>query len=193
LLVADSFGREFACCQPLGLRLWRTYLVLTKYLQRIKNPKGKLTYELRINFSQVNQMNTVKSFLLIALIAIVAVGCGKVEKILPKKDGVWKVVKQEQRIYENNVLVETLTDISVTSFTFKDDDSGTYVDDGTTYPFTWSVNDDNDEISLCETDSGVSICLAYTILESDNKTQEWFLTIADDSIRTEFNINLERE
>jgi hypothetical protein len=138
-------------------------------------------------------MKTIQSFFLIALIAIVAVGCGKVEKILPKKDGVWKVTKQEYRSYENDVLQLTETDITVTSYTFKDDGSGTYLEGGVNTAFTWSINSDNDKITLCQDFLGVSICFTYDILESSGKAQEWFLSIVDGTSRDEYNVNLERE
>jgi hypothetical protein len=138
-------------------------------------------------------MKAIQSFLIVALIAVVAVGCGKVEKILPKKDGKWKTTKQEQRYYENDVLQSTTTDITTTSFTFQKDGTGSLVDNGSTDAFTWSVNSDNDEITLCQDFGGVSICFTYDIVESKSTTQVWFGEIVDGSDRTEMDIELERE
>ncbi len=138
-------------------------------------------------------MKTIHSFIVVALIAIVAVGCGKVEKILPKKDGTWKVTKQEQRDYQNDVLQSTDTEITITEMVFKKDGSGTYVDGGTTYAITWSVNDDNDEFTMCEDFAGASVCFTYDIIESKSDSQVWFLELSDGNDRTEVDIELERK
>ena len=138
-------------------------------------------------------MKTIHSFLAVALIAIVAVGCGKVEKILPKKDGTWTTTKQVEREYENDVLQSTDDTISVSEFTFQDDGSGTYVEGGASYAFTWSVNDDNDEISVCESFSGVSFCFTYDIVESSKDAQKWYGEIVDDNFRTELELELARK
>ena len=138
-------------------------------------------------------MKTIQSFLIVALIAVVAVGCGKVEKVLPKKDGTWKTTKQEQRDYENDVLQSTTTAITTTKFTFQDDGTGSYVDDGTTSAFTWSVNDDNDKITVCEEFGGISFCFTYDVIESKGSSQVWYGEIVDGTSRTELDLEMERE
>jgi hypothetical protein len=138
-------------------------------------------------------MKTIQSFIVVALIAIVAVGCGKVEKILPKKDGTWKVTKQEQREYQNDVLQSTDTEITTTEMTFQKDGSGTYVEGGSSFTFNWSVNDDNDKLDFCQDFGGASICVTYDIVESSANAQTWYLEIVDGSDRTEFDLELERK
>jgi hypothetical protein len=138
-------------------------------------------------------MKTIQSFLIVALIAVVAVGCGKAEKILPKKGGTWKVTKQEQRDYQNDVLQTTTSAITTTDFTFQDDGTGTYVDGGETSAFTWTVNDDNDKITICEVFGGISFCFTYDIIESKSNNQIWYGELVDGTDRTEFDIEMERE
>jgi hypothetical protein len=112
-------------------------------------------------------------YLAVALVALIAVGCGKVEKILPRKDGLWKVTSETVTEFVNGVQDTTYTDTdSLSIVMFADDGTGysTDFDGKNKLPFEWSVNSDNDQITI--TDS-TTIPLVFDVLESSNKEMTW--------------------
>jgi hypothetical protein len=141
-------------------------------------------------------MKSVKSFAIVALVAIVAVACGKVEKILPKKDGLWVGTSQTVASYVNDSLTSTVTETDSLGQAFFEKDGTGYSADfqgNNKVDFTWSVNDDNDKITLTDT-SGFAVI--YDILESSNKAQKWFgtisITVGSDVYKTEITSEMER-
>ncbi|MBK9451296.1 MAG: hypothetical protein IPN95_18185 [Bacteroidetes bacterium] len=124
----------------------------------------------------------IKVFAVTLMLAVVAVSCGKVEKILPKKDGMWVGTSQTVVTYVDDSLVSTETDTdSLGKMFFDKEGTGYSVDfqDSNRTDFTWSVNDDNDVITITGTDSG-SVAMPYDILESSSKEQKWFGTLSFD-------------
>lgn len=122
---------------------------------------------------------SVKAFAIAALMAIVAVGCSKIEKILPKKDGKWKGESVEVKEYVSNTLDSTYTEIPNDSdgvWEFLKDGEGNIILPDTTMPFTWTVNDDNDEVTICQSFGSAQICFTQTVLESEKNRQVWFFT-----------------
>jgi len=121
----------------------------------------------------------IKVFAVTLMLAVVAVSCGKVEKILPKKDGKWKTTSTSTAIYMNSVLdttVVTLSNDSSDVMEFLKDGVGNVISTDTTTSFTWSVNDNNDEITICQTFLSVQLCVTSTILESSKNEMTWFYT-----------------
>lgn len=123
----------------------------------------------------------MKKFLSIsalALVCIIAVSCGKVEKILPKKDGTWKSTSTTYRDFVNNTLDSTYTDTEASTMVFEKDGTGysytTNVD--STDAFTWTVNDDNDIVTICQDFLGASFCVAFDVIESSKDSQTWMTT-----------------
>lgn len=141
-------------------------------------------------------MKSVKSFAIVALVAIVAVACGKVEKILPKKDGLWQATSQTVASYTNDSLTSTVTQTDSLGQSYFDKEGTGYSTDfqgNNKTTFTWAVNDDNDVITITDT-SGFA--MAYDILESSNKAQKWFgtisVTVGTDVYKTEITGEMER-
>jgi|GEM_PF-2155024 hypothetical protein len=142
-------------------------------------------------------MKAFKSLFLVAVLGIVAVGCGKVENILPKKDGLWVGVSSTTESYVNDSLVSTevQTD-SLGQLFFAKDGTGysTDTDGSNRTDFTWSVNEENDQITLTDT-SGVP--LVYDILESSNSAMTWFTTFSFNLLgmdyRSDITAELERK
>lgn len=140
---------------------------------------------------------SVKALALAMLVALVAVGCSKVEKILPKKDGKWKQTSAKYDWYNNNTLdsswTETATD-SADVWEFLKDGVGNIISTDTTTAFTWSVNDDNDVVTICQSFSGLSFCVAMDVLESEKNKQVWFFSDKEtgDSTWTETTSTMER-
>ena len=140
-------------------------------------------------------MKSFKFLAIVAIMAIVAVGCGKVEKILPKKDGRWAGKSADVKVYFDDVLTfsEVTTD-SLGESIFEKDGTGTMIDaEGGESAFTWSVNDENDVITITDTSNTP---MAYDILESEKDLQTWFYTATEDflgtAIKTEITMVMER-
>lgn len=127
-------------------------------------------------FVKSNMKFSIKAFLAIAVMGIVAVSCGKVEKILPKKDGLWNQDSFRMVGYLNDSLLSdtTVTD-SLGVIYFNEDGTGYTQDEGSTSQsaFTWSVNDDNDVLTITDSDSG-SVPMPMDILESSSKAMTLF-------------------
>lgn len=141
--------------------------------------------------------SSVKALLLATLVAFVAVGCSKVEKILPKKDGKWKQTSAKYEYYVNGTLDSTWTETATDSadvWEFLKDGMGNIISTDTTLPFTWSVNDDNDKVTICFDFLGLQICSTSEVLESSKNKQVWFSTDeeAGDSMWTETTGTMER-
>ncbi len=141
-------------------------------------------------------MRAFKVLTLTVLLAIVAVGCSKVEKILPKKEGTWKTTSSVSRVYVNSALDTTITTTSglVDTYKFEKDGIGTYTDADTSVAFTWAVNDDQDEVTMCFDFAGLQICSKSTVLESEKDKQVWTSTdkVDGDVDWTETDATLER-
>lgn len=141
-------------------------------------------------------MKTFKVLALTALMAIVIVGCSKVEKILPKKDGTWKTTSSVSRVYVNSALDTTIT--QTTGFdetvTFEKDGIGSITDPDTTIAFTWTVNDNQDEVTMCFDFGGISLCQTSTVLESEKDKQVWMTSdkASGDVDWTETDATMER-
>lgn len=139
-------------------------------------------------------MKNFKSVLAIALVAFAMVSCTKLEKVLPKADGVWKATSQTNVSFENGVETarETTPSNQLPTFTFRDDNTGTASLPGEPdEAFTWSANSDNDKLTITQ----VSFPVAFTfdVLELSSKSQTWFYTYEDGNEREETTIELERQ
>lgn len=142
-------------------------------------------------------MKAFKTLMMVAVIGIVAVGCGKVEKILPKKDGLWVGVSSKIDSYVNDSLTgtETQTD-SLGEMFFAKDGTGYSADyTGDQTPITWTVNDDNDQITIA--DSAGANGVTYDILESSSKAMTWFtsmtMDILGDIYKYDITVDIERK
>lgn len=135
----------------------------------------------------------VFAFALVAAFAIVS--CSNVEKILPKKDGLWQGTSVNTKSYVDGTLAseETQTD-SLGTTMFSDDGTGEFfafdgTSDGT---FTWSFDKDNDQVTI--TQDGFSI--VFDVLESEKNSQTWFTSIEAEFLGittlTEITQSLER-
>lgn len=122
-------------------------------------------------------MKNLRFSILVLSLAMLAVGCNKVEKILPKKDGLWNVTNLTSKTYFNNALISTQSDNNPgMTYEFNKDETGTYKDATDTQNFTWSVNADNDVLTICQEVNSITICLDLDIIESSKDAQEWHFT-----------------
>lgn len=112
----------------------------------------------------------VFAFALVAAFAIVS--CSNVEKILPKKDGLWQGTSVNTKTYVDDVLdsEETQTD-SLGTARYNSDGTGEFfAEDGTSEgTFNWSYNKDNDQVTI--TQDGIG--LVYDVLTSEKNSQTW--------------------
>ena len=116
---------------------------------------------------------------MIALVALMAVACGKVEKILPKGTGMWKISSSREVSYMNDSLLSDVTRTdSLGQIFFGDDGTGYSTEFGSTTKdnFTWTVNSDNDVLTILPSDTG-AIAMPADILESSSKQMTIFFSV----------------
>jgi hypothetical protein len=139
-------------------------------------------------------MKNLKALLVVAVVAVAMVGCTKLEKVLPKGDGVWKTTSEVTVEYVNNVVDTTYSTPAseLSTYTFNSDGTGSVAYDGQTDNFTWSANSDGDQITLVP--EGTSLAVAIEVLESSAKAQKWFYSFDyGNGDRDETTIDLERQ
>lgn len=147
-------------------------------------------------------MKKFSSLLSIVAMVMVAVSCGKVEKILPKQDGEWQTTYQKIVTTDASGAVvdseETSNVDSLGTVHFESDGTGhSHNPDGSTGDFTWAVNDDNDvlTITIADSASGSSVVMDWEILEFSNKEMKMENTLvftAGITYTTVTNMTLER-
>ena len=118
--------------------------------------------------------SALKTVFATIILALVVVSCSKVENILPKKDGMWKMASLTIRQDTNNVLFHTSTQSDSLPTVFFDKDLNGYTQDfGSTvkHNFTWSVNSDNDQISVL--DSGATKPTVFDITDASKNAETW--------------------
>jgi hypothetical protein len=142
-------------------------------------------------------MKSTKLFAVVALVALIAVGCGNVEKILPKKDGLWVGKSQTVTVFANGVQDTSYTETDSLGQMMFEKDGGGYSADyagNNKVNFTWSVNADNDQVTVTDT-SGVPI--VFDVLESSGKEQTWKTSVSFDlfgiTIKTDIQSTMERQ
>ncbi len=140
-------------------------------------------------------MKNIKVFALALVAAFAIVSCNNVEKILPKKDGLWQATSLNSKTYLNNVLELDVTQTdSLGTIRFDSDGTGeSFAFDGTSDgTFTWSFDSDEDKVTI--TQDGTT--LVYEVLESERKSQKWFTSVefsfGNDVTRFDITQSLER-
>lgn len=145
-------------------------------------------------------MKSFKAIAITALAAIVFVSCAKVEKILPKKDGIWNVTELSMKVLLDGVtFIDTVMTTDLGTVTFTDDGKAVATQDTNTTDFTWSADGDNITFTMDDGNGGTDTQV-WTVVESKSKTQEWsYVDESTDSVgtttvttRTELNQKLER-
>ena len=138
-------------------------------------------------------MKLMKALSMLALVAVVAVGCGKTEKILPKKDGLWDVTKVTTRYYTGGNLDSTETYSDAGTYRFETDGTGVITEDGgATQAFEWTANDDAETVKICYDFLGIQVCMTYDVNVSEKNHQEWSFSQEDGNDRTEQELILDR-
>ncbi len=131
----------------------------------------------------------------VALLAIAALSsCMNLEKILPKNTGTWEVVTDRTATYEDETLVSdsTTTYSGEVTYQFNEDGSGVFTEDGQTTNFTWSHNEEAEQLTI--TEDGLAIVL--DVLSYTRDTMTLFYTFDFDFFgvvfKTETTLNLKR-
>jgi hypothetical protein len=140
--------------------------------------------------------SSVKAFAIVAVLAIVAVSCNKVEKILPKKDGLWQGTESIVTQFIDGTQDTTWTDTDSLGRMFFDKEGTGYATDfegNNRVDFTWSVNDDNDVVTITDTSD---TAVMYDVLESSKNEQKWFTSFSFDisgtTYKTDITTTMER-
>lgn len=142
----------------------------------------------------IRRMKTLKSTIIVALLALFVVGCGGTEKILPKKDGTWRTTALTYSSFINSALDSTWTDTQVYTYVFDKTGSATLTDALGTTNVTWYVNPDGDLMTICQNTVGSQTCIQYLIQTSEKDLQRWKATIlgAANGTYVEVDMSLER-
>ncbi|MEM7036664.1 MAG: hypothetical protein AAF570_06760 [Bacteroidota bacterium] len=139
-------------------------------------------------------MKSFKALVAFALVAFVMVSCAKVEKILPKNDGLWNVTTLNVKTYVDGTLDSDTTYNNNGTMMFSEDGTGVITDAAdSTSTFAWAANDDNDMVTI--TQDGLAV--TYEVVESKKDAQEWMGSYEIDLglfgvIRTDFDLKMER-
>lgn len=139
-------------------------------------------------------MKNLKVLMVVAVVAVAMAGCAKLEKILPKGDGIWKATSETTVEYINNAVDSTYTTPAsdLPTYTFNSNGTGTVAYDGLIDNFSWTTNSDGDQITLVP--EGTSFGIAIEVLESSAKAQKWFYSFDyGNGDRDETTVDLERQ
>ena len=128
-------------------------------------------------------MKTSFKLAIVAIAALIAVGCSNIEKILVKQEGVWNVtqfsfVEYTAETAPNYSYTDsTEFDLAPSTMTFMDDGTGTFtfnflgqVED---FPLTWTATEDEFTLNINDVFDNP---LVYTVNESSNDAQDYSLT-----------------
>jgi hypothetical protein len=122
-------------------------------------------------------MKTLKSTIIVALLAVLVVGCGGVDKILPRQDGTWRTTTITYTNFVGNVADSTWTDPQTYTYVFDKTGSAKFTDDLGTYDVTWYVNPEGDLVTICDNTASTQDCIQYVVQESAKNSQRWKATI----------------
>ncbi len=122
-------------------------------------------------------MKTLSATLLFVALLLTMVGCGSVEKILPKQGGKWNTVSTAYTRFVNNAADSSWVDSQVLSYVFDKTGSATLTENGGTHTITWYMNPDGDLMTICENTVSSQVCDQYLVLDSSKDSQRWKQTI----------------
>ena len=144
-------------------------------------------------------MRTIKVFVAVTLMALIATGCAQFEDVITKKEGRWRVTKATVAEYENDALVEETDFEAPEIITFNADGTASYETAGVVdseVTVTWSYDESTEVMSITEDYSSPSftftITYSYEVLESKKKSQKWLSSGQDGTTRIDINMELER-
>lgn len=126
-------------------------------------------------------------FLSIAVIlfsAIILVACGKIEKVLVKKDGLWNVASMMQKVTMGGTVIMDTTIADWGTITFTDDGKGTMTPKdtatwGAASTFSWSADQDEETVTIITGTSPNMDTTVYDVVESSAKEQSWSNSTTD--------------
>ena len=115
-------------------------------------------------------MKIFKAFAFTLIAAFALSSCNNVEKILPKKDGLWNVKSIHQITSVDGTVQQDTTMSDQGTMMFNSDGTGVNADNnGGTTEFTWAYDKEADVVSVTQD----SLTLENNVLESSSKAQTW--------------------
>ena len=119
-------------------------------------------------------MKLFKAFAFTLIAAFALSSCNNVEKILPKKDGLWNVKNIHQVTTVDGMVQQDTMMADQGTMMFNSDGTGVTTDNnGNTNEFTWSYDKDADVVSVTQD----SLTFENNVLESSSKMQQWQSTL----------------
>lgn len=110
----------------------------------------------------------ILSFSAILFSVLLLASCAKLDKVLVKKDGKWKVTRTRIKITSGGIPISDVTNNTPNlTYTFEKDNKGTITDaSGTNTPFTWAADDDAETITVV---SG-GLTTVWNLTENEKKS-----------------------
>ena len=121
-------------------------------------------------------MKTLSATLLLLAVLLTMVGCGGVEKILPRQGGTWNTTSTAYTSYVNSQVDSSWVDTQVITYVFDKTGSATLTVNGGTRTVTWFVNPEGNLMTICENTVSTQVCDQYLVLDSAKDSQKWKLT-----------------
>lgn len=122
-------------------------------------------------------------------LALILPSCKTTEKFLVKKEGEWLASMLLYQHYENGTLTSEESYSNHLVFVFEKDGGGSVKSDQLTNGLSWSVDEKDDRILICEQNQD---CIWYDVLQSEKNVQTWFGTLEYPNARTDISIRLVR-
>ena len=126
---------------------------------------------------------------------LLGTACSRPNKVLPKKEGLWKISEVREQVFESSGLVidTTFQHAFTETYFFKEDGSGVFTDDGFTVDFNWTYDKTDKVIELAFL--APALVQRYQVEKSRRTSQTWLIDFSDppgSPDRTERTIMLER-
>ncbi|MFN8397192.1 MAG: hypothetical protein U0176_21390 [Bacteroidia bacterium] len=141
-------------------------------------------------------MKLWKHCLWVGALTLLVLGCSKIDKILPRQDGLWNVVNLNTITYVDDSLVSNTDETDSLGRYYFDKQGIGYLEDalGERSDFTWEVNEENDWVTLTDTSGAATV---MEVVESSNKEQVWTTSLYQDNqgviTRRDITATLNRE
>lgn len=117
-------------------------------------------------------MKNAMHWLWAGIVVVAAVGCAKIDKILPRNEGRWDITNLNTITYVDDSLTANVNQTDSLGTYFFDDNGIGYLEDflGDRTDFIWEVNEENDWVTLTDTAGSPTV---YQVVESSSKEQVW--------------------
>ena len=141
-------------------------------------------------------MKKLNLILVMLVVAGVFTACCNVEKVLPKKEGDWKVTNATTSVFvdgQAQTTDSTSTPDEDVIYHFDEGGTGSYQEGSQSSDFAWSYNKDTEQITITQD----GFAQVYDVLDCGKKAMQLFFTFEIEffgiTTRTETTFDMERQ